>query len=320
VSAEFRVTIRNVLVRLAVLAVVGAAVGAAVAPLVGAAAATVAPPRRPPTVYYLAFGASESLGVQPVGAGGSEIPTAQGYADALVAIERARWPGLQLVHVGCPGITAEAALEGGGPCRFAAGSQLAAAVDFLRHHQDQTVLTTVDLGFNDLWPCLVAETVNEACVRGALERVAHALPLILERLRAAGGSSMEIVGLLHNDPYLAAWRQGPEGEEFSAGALSAIDRLNATLSAIYAEADVHVADVAAAFALGTAAPVRVAGDAMLPRDVAKDCALSWMCDRHNIHLNADGYMAVAETIAAALRRTSDTEVGGPGGTAPFGGG
>jgi lysophospholipase L1-like esterase len=248
--------------------------------------------------------------MQPVGARGREIPTDQGYADALVAMERARWPGLRLVHVGCPGITAQAALEGDGPCRFAAGSELAAAVEFLRHHPGQTVLTTVDLGFNDVWPCFVSDVVDESCVTAALARVSRALPPILGQLRAAGGPTMKIVGLLHNDPYLAEYLRGPEGREFSDGALSAIDRLNATLAAAYAQAGVPVADVASAFSLGTSTPVLVRGGATLPRDVQKVCELSWMCERHNIHLNAAGYSAVATAIAAALERTPGPSVRG----------
>ncbi len=289
--------VRRLLVRLAALVVAGAAV----APLVGAAVATAAAPAR--RTYYLALGASESLGMQPVGPGGHVVPTDEGYADALVAMERSRWPGLQLVHVGCPGITSQAALEGGGRCHFVAGSEVSAAVDFLRGHRGQTVLATVDLGFNDLWPCVAHGAVDQSCVTAALGRISRTLPVILRKLRAAGGHSMLIVGLLHNDPALAAYLQGPEGRAYSAGALSAVNRLNATLHDVYARAGVAVANVPSAFSLATSSPP--AGAGALPADVVKVCGLSWMCSKGNIHLNAAGYAAVASAVAAALPRAGD---------------
>lgn len=250
--------------------------------------------------YYVAVGASESLGVQPTAASPRGAPTDDGYANALVAMEHSRWPGLRLVHFGCPGITAEAALVGGGPCSFGTGSEVAAAVDFVRDHRGQTVLATVDLGFNDVWPCLVHTTVDAACATAALGTVSRVLPIVLRRLRAAGGPGMQIVGLLHNDPYLAASLRGPAGRRFSAAALSVIDRLNAALAGIYHRAGAAIANVPSAFSLGTDAPAAVAGRGTLPRDVAKNCTLTWMCARHNLHPNATGYDVIAGAIAAAL--------------------
>ncbi len=250
--------------------------------------------------YYVAVGASESLGVQPTAASPHGAPTDDGYANALVAMEHSRWPGLRLVHFGCPGITAQAALVGGGPCSFGSGSEVATAVEFVRDHPGQTVLATVDLGFNDVWPCLEHTTVDAACAAAALGKVAHALPIVLRRLRAAGGSTMQIVGLLHNDPYLTAALRGPVGRRFSAGALSVIDRLNTLLAGIYHRAGAAIANVPSAFSLGTNAPAPVAGRGTLPRDVAKNCSLTWMCARHNLHPNATGYDAIAGAIAAAL--------------------
>ena len=293
-TVSARARLRRILVRLGGLVVVGAFVAPAAGMAVAAAADS------PRTTYYLALGASESLGVQPTAANGHAVPTDHGYANALLAMERNRWPGLQLVHFGCPGITAQAALAGGGPCNFADGSEVKAAVDFLRGHPGQTVLATVDLGFNDLWPCLVHRTVDATCVGTALDRVARAVPVVLRDLRAAGGPGMHVVGLLHNDPYLAAYLHGAIGRAFSAAALSAVDRLNATLTAAYAHAGVPVANVPSAFSLGTSSPAEIAGEQTVPLDVAKVCALSWMCRQHNLHLNAAGYAAIARVVAAAV--------------------
>ena len=54
--------------------------------------------------YYLALGDSLAVGIQP-DASGLYKPTAQGYADDLHALYRARLPGLQLVKLGCSGET-----------------------------------------------------------------------------------------------------------------------------------------------------------------------------------------------------------------------
>ena len=275
--------------------VVGAV--AAAASLTTAAAGATGPPG---ATYYVAVGASESLGVQPTAASPHGAPTDDGYANALVAIEHSRWPGLRLVHFGCPGITAEAALVGGGPCSFGTGSEVAAAVDFVRDHPGRTVLATVDLGFNDVWPCLAHNAVDAACAAAALDRVSRVLPIVLQRLRAAGGSGMQVVGLLHNDPYLTGSFRGPVGRRFSAAALSVIDRLNTILAGIYHRAGAAIANVPSAFSLGTNVPAAVAGGGTLPRDVAKNCTLTWMCARHNLHPNATGYDVIAGAIAAAL--------------------
>lgn len=276
------------------------AVAAAMVPS-AVAAGIQAPPAK---TYYVAVGASESLGVQPSVTSRQSVPTHHGYANALVAMERSRWPGLRLVHFGCPGITAQAALLGGGTCRFAAGSEIQAAADFLRRHPGKTVLATVDLGFNDVWPCLADHTVAPACVTSALETVSSVLPATLHDLRAAGGPGMMMVGLLHNDPCLASYLRGPAGQAFSASALTVFDRFNTLLTSIYTRARVSIANVPAAFGLGAPRTTALGAHGMVPVDVAKVCALTWMCRERNLHPNAAGYQAIAEAIAAALPRPS----------------
>lgn len=258
----------------------------------------------PATTYYVAVGASESLGVQPTAVSHRSVPTDDGYANALVAMERSRWPGLQLVHFGCPGITAHEALFGGGPCTFAAGTEIRAATDFLQRHRGKTVLATVDLGFNDVWPCLAHHTVDAACVTAALADISEVLPVTLHDLRAAGGPGMKVVGLLHNDPCLASYLHGSAGQAFSAAALTVFDRFNTLLSAVYARAGVLVANVPAAFGIGAPTTAALGAHRMVPLDVAKVCSLTWMCRERNLHPNAAGYQVIADAIAAALPRPS----------------
>lgn len=270
-----------------------------------------------PTTYYLAVGASESVGVQPTPAHPHGQPTDQGYADDLVVAERARWPGLELVKVGCPGETAKNTVDGGGRCPYPDGSQLATAVAFLRAHTPATVLVTVDLGFNDLRPCLAHHTVDQPCIVSALAQIRQDLPGALAQLQEAGGSSLHIVGLEHDDPYLGDFVDGSTGQAFAAATLPVFDQLNGTLGAIYTAAGIPIANVAHAFDTQDQRPTALSGYGAVPENVAKVCTLTWMCPgspyAHNLHPNAEGYQVIAGAVAAALG--DSTAPAAPGGTA-----
>jgi hypothetical protein len=86
-----------------------------------------------------------------------------------------------------------------------------------------------------------------------------------------------------------------------------MQRLDAILHADYAAAGVPIADVAAAFDLGDHHDMRWSGLPAVPTDVAKTCALTWMCAHapygHNLHPDDAGYRAIASAIAAAVTGT-----------------
>jgi len=277
--------------------------------VVGSSAASAGPP----TPYYLAIGASESLGVEPVASHPQGRPTHQGYADDLVATERARWPGLSLVQVGCAGETAVAAVDGGGRCSYSAGSQLGAAVAFLRANPGATVLATVDLGFNDVRACLAHRQVDHECMADALAGITRVLPGALAQLRSAGGPALQIVGLEHNDPFLAEELDGPTGQAFARDSETAVSQLNQTLDGIYTAAGAAVADVPRAFDLGDQRPVHLADIGTVPAELAEMCELSWACGpgpfTHNVHPNAAGYQAIAGAVAAAIPSKTSASVG-----------
>ncbi len=93
-----------------VAACVAAGVFVATAGLVGVltappASAVTAPP------YLLALGGSASVGYQPTPAHPHGQATSSGYAEDLVPLEQQRWPGLTVVHLGCPGATTVTVLE-----------------------------------------------------------------------------------------------------------------------------------------------------------------------------------------------------------------
>ncbi len=188
--------------RLAAVALLGASVvaGIGLGGSTKAAAASATP-------WYMALGGSGSVGVQPTAASPRGAPTYAGYADDLLLRARAIWPGLQLVRLGCPGETTATMLDGGDRCYGAGTSQLSAALAFLHAHPT-TRLVTVDLGFNDIRPCFMHESVDEACVSEGIATIDRQLPAVLSALRAATATPVAMLGVGHYDPYLADTLEG----------------------------------------------------------------------------------------------------------------
>ncbi len=179
---------------------------------------------------------------------------------------------------------------------------MAQAVSFVRSHSS-VVLVTLDLGFNNLLPCLVNHRVNETCVSQSLATLRQQLTQILAALRAAS-ASLRIVGVGHYDPYLHAHIHSFAVPSFASASLSVIDRLNAVLRVVYSTAEVPIANVGSAFALTQAVPTTLSPGTTVPKDLVRLCALTWACDSPplgNSHPNEDGYEVIAEAIADVVR-------------------
>jgi lysophospholipase L1-like esterase len=277
--------------------------GAGVASAVRAGAAAPAPD--PP--YLVAIGGSGSVGFQPTPAHPEGEATDGGYANDLLEAERAtRWSDLALVHFGCPGETTATMLDGGDKCHAVSGSLLSDVVSFLHAHPT-TVLLTIDLGFNDIRPCLRHDAIDAACVTGALATVQAQLSTIVATVRAAAPPGMRIVGVGHYDPYLADSLRGPAGQQFAGRSLDVITRLNDVMADAYAAAGVPMANVASAFDMTSTQATAHPGLGTVPHNVAQTCTLTWMCAAAplgpNTHPNVDGYHAIAAAIEAALDQT-----------------
>jgi GDSL-like Lipase/Acylhydrolase family len=185
-------------------------------------------------------------------------------------------------------------------------ARLAEALSFLERHRS-TVLVTVDLGFNNLRPCLprgrVDGQIDEGCVDQSLATIKQQLAEILNRLRAAGPPDMDIVGISHYDPLLADYLRRGAPRTFALQSLDVISRLNDTLRSTYMDAGVPMADVAAAFDLPDRGAA-VSGLGNVPEDVARTCTLTWMCNPPplgpNPHPDDAGYEAIARAASAVL--------------------
>src|SRR5215211_4169277 len=144
-----------------------ATVGLVLLAALGASAAS-GPIYQPPQAYYLALGDSMAYGIQPakVNAGLPPSGFRTGYVDIFGARVRALAPKIRIVNYGCPGETTKTFVSGG--CQWLAekrrlhdafkGSQLGAAVAFLRAHRGQVSPITVTL-----WGSDVFEEFSPAC-------------------------------------------------------------------------------------------------------------------------------------------------------------
>jgi lysophospholipase L1-like esterase len=240
-------------------------------------------------VYYVALGDSLATGAQPAPSGelngtNAANGTNRGYVDALYAAERAKVPNLQLRNFGCGGESTETMIDGGAYfdyiCGYARTSQLDQALAFLQAHRGEIAFITIDIGANDL------------IGGGGVQAIAANLPVILDRLRDAAGSSVPIVGMNYYDPFLAAlW--------FSTHDLTALQAevtndvaLDGFFDSEYAAKGDPDADVLDAFST-TDLTIQPDG---LRLDVERICQWTWMCSVGNIHANDAGYAVIAQAF------------------------
>jgi lysophospholipase L1-like esterase len=265
--------------------------------------------------YYLSLGDSLAVGVQP-DARGASLPTGHGYPDQLQALLRGHGQVLSLVKLGCPGETTKTLL-GGGSCGYSGeqrnaltgggGSQLAAALGFLRAHRGHVPLITIDIGANDLAPCveLTAVAAAVACAESAIATVKRNTVTILAALRAADPRAM-IAGMTYYAPQLAEWLSGATGRAYAVGVLPLVAAGNAALTADFQAAHARVADVFTAFK-GTdlSGESTLPGSGTVPTAVARICEWTWACAAPpvgpNAHANTAGYGVIAATFYAVLR-------------------
>jgi lysophospholipase L1-like esterase len=257
-----------------------------------------------PARYYLALGDSLSRGVQP-DATGVSVETSHGYPGQVYEALRPTRPGLRLVALGCPGETTVTMMHGG-LCRYPGGSQLAAAVAFLRAHRGHVLLITIDIGANDPEACGARPNILRiiSCMGTGITDAVTNLTQIMASLNAAAGPGVRIVGMNYYLPALAEWRNGLPGQAVAWTAERLAATYNGLLTRVYTQSGARVANVFDAFDTGDfSSKVTVPGIGTVPRNVARICQWTWECAPPprgpNQHANQAGYQAIARTFLQA---------------------
>ena len=215
-----------------------------------------------------------------------------------------RAPGLRLIGLGCPGETTATMIHGGS-CAYRGGSQLAAAVGFLRAHRGHVSLVTLDVGANDPNSCITHPSPAKImpCLGKSFMGTRANLSTIMARLRAAAGRA-RIIGMNYYLPELVEWRNGFIGEALARVAELAAVGYNNLLAKVYGEYGARTANVFGAFHTSDfGADVTVPGYGRLPRNVAAICQWTWQCAAPprgpNQHANQAGYAVIARAFLLA---------------------
>jgi len=255
-----------------------------------------------PDQYYVSVGTSLAAGTQADATGASIPFTDESYTDVLAQRLTGRLKVAEHVKLGCPGATTESMLFGPPAiplCDYGPEpTQLAAAVAFLEAHPREVALITIDVGVNDVLPC-VEEVDIALCVAGAAATVGANLPVILTALRTAAGPDVPIVGMNYYNPLLASWLAGPAGQAFAIATNDLVAFFNDdVLAPVYAAFEVPVADVAAQF---RTFDFTGADKGKTPRNVKVICRLTFMCDVGNIHPDKGGYKEIAKAFQDVMK-------------------
>ncbi|KDN87985.1 SGNH/GDSL hydrolase family protein [Kitasatospora cheerisanensis] len=272
--------------------------------LTGAAAvpASAAPGGQHRTAYYLAVGDSLAAGYQSTPTGGHIV--GRGYAQDLAATlgERAARDHrpFEFTDLGCPGETTGTMANGGCPYPHSfGGSQLEAAVAYLKAHWKDEVLVTIDIGANDVQRCAAGGSLDLPCAMNGIEQVRTGLDRILGELQQAAGPHTRIVGMNLYDPFLAAWMTGDQGKAMATASVPLAGALNSVIETVDARHRVPTADVAGAFDTTSFAPLVPLGGQQVPLNVARIMQWTNMA-RGDIHANDAGYQVIADQFLAKL--------------------
>jgi lysophospholipase L1-like esterase len=261
------------------------------------------------TAFYLDIGASESLGFQPTGiVGHNGERTNTGYANDLISREGFKGVSLSLDQVGCPGDTVQKILDTtkNDACYTAPQTQLTKAIAYLKSQTGQG-LVTVDLGFNDVRPCLEDVPVNQTCLAAGIAAVSVDLPKIMAQLKSAAGPGVHFVGLEYADPYLGFYLNGSNGPAQATATLVGMNQLDTVLDHVYTSAGAQVADVPEYFQTNNNAPTTISNVGTVPTNVQQACELTWFCFKAPFgpddHPNDAGYSLIASAIEAVLPKS-----------------
>jgi lysophospholipase L1-like esterase len=268
-------------------------------------------PAKPPKRLLVSLGDSYSTGYQP-SAPGVGRNTRNGYANQLPKLARKRGYRFRLVNFGCAGETTISLLQRTTPCTtptfngpdYAGTTQIAAAERFLRQNRRKVGLITVSIGGNDVTACgLQPDPV--ACVAAAVEQLKQNVGALAQRLRAAAGRRVPIVGITYPDVILGRWVGADADQNLARLSVVAFQQLiNPALQAAYAAVGGRLVDTTAASgAYGSLDELtQLDPYGLVPVPVARVCRLTYFCEFRDIHARTSGYRLIAKLIAKTLPR------------------
>lgn len=222
---------------------------------------------------YLALGDSLAFGFQP------NLNWDQGYAMQWWS-ELQRRGSRSFYDYSCSGATSKEFIQGGCPFSklqhdYYAGSQLQAAISFIKGHPGQVGPVSLDIGGDDVLPYINTQTCSVAqhkfsTALAQLEKrlTTTILPQLKQALKSAGGKAPgQLVMMNYYDPFAKK----------CSIAHHYIHLLNAHLARAAARAHVPLVDVYAAY------HQNIHSDADI-------CKYTWMCSIfHSLHPNTTGY-------------------------------
>jgi lysophospholipase L1-like esterase len=262
--------------------------------------------------YYVSLGDSYASGFQPT-APGEGANTRNGFPYQVPKLAAARGYRFRLVNFGCGGATTESLLErkgcdpralGPGGRKYSGRTQIAAAERFLRRHRGKVGLITVSIGGNDVTRC-AREADPIACVVAAVTAINENVSEIAERLRAAAGRKVRIVGTTYPDVILGQWVGADANQDLARLSVVAFkDFINPALTKAYESVGGRLVDATAASgAYGSLDElVTLPSGTQVPKPVADVCRLTYYCEFRDIHARTSGYRLIAELVAGTLPR------------------
>jgi lysophospholipase L1-like esterase len=272
------------------------------------------------TRYYVALGDSLSVGIQP-NAKGDQLITDTGYVNDLYAHYAREIPELKLVQMGCPGDDTENVISGqANPtaaklfhCDRAGGSQLNAAVAFIRAHSAQVKLVSIDIGTNDVLDCLSPTVYDKglrytvSCIKKGERSIATNMPRIVGALKSVTAPHTALVGGDLYDPFLSGLLiRNRLVNDVADQSVTLISKINSEVAAADTNAGFRTADVAGAFFTDSTRKVKspLAGGTA-QRNLVVLCRYTYVCAHApqgpNVHPDTVGYSAIAKAYERALR-------------------
>ncbi|MEO8346370.1 MAG: SGNH/GDSL hydrolase family protein [Betaproteobacteria bacterium] len=255
-----------------------------------AIAKTKAPTFDPPKRYYLALGDSVTYGYQASAFNLPPSAVSTGYVDDFGATLRQLRPRISTVNFGCPGETMASFVTG--TCPWTAnghqlhdnfvGSQLEAALIFLRTHHGKVSPITLTLWGNDVAAFVNSCSGDPTCIQNGapafVEQFSMNLSAILQSLRVVAPRA-EIIVTGGWDSFIGSFNLGDP----------LFEALNESMEIVAAEHRVRFADPFPVF--NPQGDVNAETQAM--------CLLTLLCTTGDSHPSDTGYKALADIVFEA---------------------